>query len=152
MEDSAKKYEISFLSVQEAGGDEINRLLEGNGAIISVSSAVNRIKLAYPIEKEAFAYFGYVIFSADPENIKKIKEGIKFMKGILRTMVIVNPIVALRSEAPSEGAVQPEALIETEKGEVSSSASEEVSRPKKTRPVSDLSNEELEKKLEEILK
>ncbi len=152
MEGSTKKYEISFLSVGESGGDEISRLLESSGAIISVSSAANRIKLAYPIEKEVFAYFGYVIFSVDPENIKKIKEGIKFMKGILRTMIIVNPIVALRSEAPSEGVAQPEASAETEKGETSSSVSEEVSRPKKTRPVSDLSNEELEKKLEEILK
>ncbi len=142
MEIDQKKYEIGFLSDSETGNDDIKKILQDHGAEITEESPLSRIKLAYPIKKETFAYFGYVQFFAAPDAIIKIKDDLKFVKTILRSLIVAHPVSPTKEARESEIASR----------ELSAVPAESETRPKKPSKVAvELSNEELEKKLEEIL-
>ena len=62
MKEDAKIYEIGFLAKEENDREEIVKILTNYGAKIVDAGKMSRIKLAYPIKKENFAYFGYLFF------------------------------------------------------------------------------------------
>ncbi len=74
MDKEQKKYEISFLAKTDNDGKEIAELLKKHQALIIGEDNGLRIKLAYPIKKEEFAFFGCFQFSAATDIIKKVSD------------------------------------------------------------------------------
>lgn len=146
MSNDLKKYEISFLIREESDKDEIVKTVVSNNGSITNDGNVSKIKLAYPIKKEASLYFGHFIFSAAQEIVKKIENNLKINSKVLRFLILTPPIVKsleVRTRADRFAGIKTEQKMikKTEKPEV-----------RKAEVKTSLSNEELEKKLEEILK
>ncbi len=143
MDKDSKKYEIGFLAKEEGFKNKLVKLLGDFGAEIADNGSMSRIRLAYPIKKETSAFFGYVHFLSQSDAIKKIGESLKLNPEILRYMIIAAPVVQqsaqfvpgkIRRAVFTERPMAPRTEI------------------KKFKPQPILSNEALEKKLEEILK
>ncbi len=92
VEEGHKKYELSFISVNENGLSDVKQILSSFGASVYFESPVNVIRLAYPINKKNSASFGFVYFVGKPEMIIKINEALKFNTNILRSLVVTPPI------------------------------------------------------------
>ena len=134
-EKDKKEYEISFLVRQEEQSQEVVSVLNRHGAQISHEGQVSKIRLAYPIKKEANAYFGYLWFFAEPDAVVAIDNDLRLNKEVLRFIVLTSPVKKSSSERRD--------VRETPK-----------SAPQIPAPVlqeRELTNEDLEKKLEEIL-
>lgn len=131
-EDDKKEYELSFLSKTEEGPRQVLDIIKNQGGEISFESPVNKITLAYKIEKESAAFFGYIFFSALPRDIKPIDDSLKLKGDILRFLIITPPFAKNKPKAALAPRVRP-------------------SRPQAEKPAQPLSNEALEKKIEEIL-
>lgn len=139
IEKDIKKYEIGFLGKSDAAREEIVKLLADYKAEIFDNGNMLMIKLAYPIKKENSAYFGYLYFSAYPNIIKNIEDSLKLSQQVLRFMVIASPEIRQSFELKSK--MPPSEIKIIRKVE-----------PRKPKVQVALSNEALEKKLEEILK
>ncbi len=123
--------------------DEIIKLLENYKAEIVDNGNISMIKLAYPIKKEKSAFFGYLHFTAYPNIIKKFEDDLKLNQQILRFIIIASPV---------SGKIFIESRMQRNKAfssEIPAIKRVEVKKPKVQTA---LSNEALEKKLEEILK
>ena len=99
--------------------------------------------LAYQIKKENEAYFGYLHFLANTDKIKNISDDLKLNQKVLRFLIITPPITKMmRMATPRiiKKTFQPRAVERME-----------IKKPSPA-PTATLSNEALEKKLEEILK
>lgn len=129
MSEDAKTYEISYLVKDSAGEQEVLKVLNQNQAEILRQGVLSEIRLAYPIKKHQSAQFGFVQFAAMPENVVQIKSALSLSPQILRILVIS---ISKPTEAQKPLAKKPEPEI-------------------KEAPSNILSNEALEKKLEEIL-
>ncbi len=127
-----KKYEIAFL-LKEENNSIISPILKKRGFDILAENPLVKIRLAYPVKKESYAYFGCCHFEGEPGAIKELRADLKLNLEILRYLIITPPFVKefSRKFAP-----------EKEKSEKKVSLSSE----------SILTNEALEKKIEEILK
>lgn len=127
-----KKYEIAFLSKTEESSP-ILQSLTNRGLVILSENPLTKIRLAYPIKKENFAYFGYVHFEGDPAAIKNLRADLKLNPEVLRYLVITRPFgeKEVKKSEPAESAEPKEKLSLS--------------------PESVLTNEALEKKIEEIL-
>lgn len=149
MEKDSKKYEIGFLTTAEECKNEIINALKNHQAEIFNDGGVSQIKLAYPVKKETSAFFGYIQFSAAPDIIKNFKETLKLNSKILRFIIINSLVVGKVFSAKGGFSNQAEKQqIPLEKPEIKKV---EIKKPK-LYPQQVLSNEDLEKKLEEILK
>jgi len=146
MNEEKKYYEIGFLLKSEDKKAEIKKILEKNKAEITEEGAISGIKLEYPIKKENFAYFGYIHFSAEPESAKEIDKEVKQNPAILRHLVVIYPVEKInkmkreRRMATREGFAKKEPSIQAG-----------PAAPRRPKKIEALSNEDLEKKLEEIL-
>ncbi|TSC95980.1 MAG: 30S ribosomal protein S6 [Parcubacteria group bacterium Athens0714_26] len=124
-------YEIAFILMDPSESVAIINLLSQYKATIVHKAEPVDIRLSYPIKKHSAAYFGYIQFKVNAEDIIKIKESLKLNQSILRFLII-----NLLSKKE-----QPERRIE----------SKNSFRPEN--PVQTvLTNEALEERLEEILK
>ncbi len=134
-----KEYELSFLLRNEEGIAALQGMLTKFGCVPTSQSEIKRIVLAYPIKKETSALFGYVYFMATPEHMKEFTHELRLESHVLRFLLINKPIkrefVSASEGSPRRGA--PEV-----------SEKEGVSEEKPSHAVT---NEDLEKKLEEIL-
>lgn len=137
-----KKYEIGFLIRLEEDEGELARILKDCGFLIVDDGKISRIRLAYPIKKENFAFFGYLYFSGNPESVKELNKELKASPKILRYLVISQPVIMRKVENKTDS----EKICVQEV-----SAAPVISARKITPKTEVLSNEELEKKLEEIL-
>jgi len=140
MNEERKNYEIAFLVKSEEDQEGIRKILRNFQLPVIDGDRISKIKLAYPIKKENFAYSGYLHFSGSPQDIGNLTESLKNEPKILRFSVITQPIVKKDEHRVVE--------------RVSSRQTQEAAPqlPKKTPRTEVLSNEALEKKLEEILK
>lgn len=133
MDETQKEYEIAFLLRDEAVLRSVLDAMRGVGAEINFESPLNRVPLAYPVCKEAAAFFGWFIFSSAPENVKSINAVLKLNRDVLRFLIITPPLVKkTRRQIPAKPR-QTNTFTEERQG-------------------GHLSNEDLEKKIEEILK
>lgn len=136
--DDKKQYEIAFILKTE-DAYAVKQALNNRGFSVLNESPVNKLRLAYPIKKELQAYWGYFAFNADPAGIKELSDDLKLRPEILRFLIVSLPKKASRQKetqlSSKFSAVRPSEKVE--------------------KPVYDkhaiLSNEALEKKLEEIL-
>lgn len=135
MEDELKQYEISFLAKEESALPELLKFLKEEGAEITFEGSLRPLELSYPIRKETRAHFGFFHFRALPEKLKPIEEHLRTYAGVLRYLIVTPPF-ARTSESPMR--VRPKREAEEYRAPVS-------------RPPLPLSNEELEKKIDEIL-
>jgi len=148
-----KNYEVGFLIKSDSDKEGLIKILEDNQFSIINDGQISRIKLAYPVKKENFAYFGYLHFSGHPANIQNLSDRLRTESKILRFLIIP------QSTEESEGKISEEIYSTRAKHFSERQKAQEIpfrpstpQPPKKPARVEALSNEALEKKLEEILK
>ncbi len=141
-EKELKTYEIGFLTKEEDGVQEIANIINGHKATIINDGQIKKIQLSYPIEKQTAAYFGYLLFSLEPQSLAKLSDALKINSKILRFLIIIPTTV--KPLAPSAGPVKKDYPIKPVKPV--QQLQQKTSQPQT------LSNEALERKLEEILK
>ena len=132
-----KDYEISFLAREEAGAHEVLRTVSRLGGEVIFEGPLERIALAYKIEKEISAYFGYFHFRFSPDGMKSLRHELETSKSVLRFLIIHPPLTKTKPRLVPRVRQQP------------SSAPAPVEA--KRMPSLPLSNEALERKIEEIL-
>lgn len=143
--DTLKEYELSFIISSEDGLKAVEEIISLNEGSVVRRESPRKIFLAYPIKKHNEAYFGYFIISLNPEKITSLNHSLNLSDSVIR-FLIVSP-VASPAPAPAPAPAG------------SSSAAPAPSTPLRRRepvlptpPSSEtLTNEALEKKLEEIL-
>jgi ribosomal protein S6 len=143
-EKDKKEYELALILRTEDNLAPVLTLVgQHNGEGVSEPRA-KRLMLAYEIKKQTEAVFAYFTFKAFGDDIKNLETDLNSQGDVLRFMVIASPAPAehvstLSSSAsagPSERRARPSYSAPSE------------SKPAPSRP---LSNEALEKKIEEIL-
>ena len=133
-----KDYELSFLTVEPDAARAVLGELKKRNAEILLEGPVDLITLAYKIQKVASAYFGYLHFRLPPEEITPLREELESNPKILRFLIITPPFAKAKpkSAVRAHERTAPPPIVPTER----------------KAPPSPLSNEALEKKIEEILK
>lgn len=127
-EKEKRQYELSFLLKEEDVSLPRNILMR-HGTTVLNEGRVSKFRLSYPINKETQAYFSYFQFEAEPLAIEKISNDLKLeAANILRYLIVSSPAVKKGAEKPVYVSPSPEP------------------RHRET----ELTNEELEKKIEEI--
>ncbi len=129
-------YEISFI-LKEEDASSVRKIFSDHGGAIQAENEIRKIRLAYPIRKNEYGFLSSFRFEADPENLEKIQEALKLEKNLLRWMVA--RFKERKAGAREAGGVPQPAAIYRKQEET------------KRRPEPVLTNEELEKKIEEIL-
>lgn len=152
MPEETKNYEIGFLASSQEAAERVLSILSEKGAGIISRAQILRIALAYPIRSHESAHFGSIVFSANAGALPEIERTLRMSNEILRHMVISHHEakesgIAGRFRKQGDEIARPQ--------EPSSQAKE----PAKTRELKkreaetvELTNEALEKKLEEILR
>lgn len=137
-----KAYELSFLSKDEKGGSEVLELVKRLGGKIVLEGPFERISLAYPIKKEISAFFGFFHFRAAPDIVCVIDRDLRAHPSILRFLIVsfVYAKQKLREDMRPRPRTSMPVQLPVERIE---------RKPAEPLP---LSNEALEKKIEEILK
>ena len=135
-----KEYEIGVLVRKEEDLPEVRRAVEQHGGVMTADFRAKKIALAYPIEKESEAMFAFGLFSAEPANVKQLEQDLVTERAVLRSLIVI-PFKVTASVGTGSGKKW-----------------DRVSRPStptegaRTAPAQILSNEALEKKIEEMLK
>ncbi|MEK9194476.1 MAG: 30S ribosomal protein S6 [Patescibacteria group bacterium] len=132
-------YEIYFLLVGE-DTSKIKDILLRNGAKILNERPLEKSRLAYPIKKQVLAYAGSITFEIDPTVLEKLGVDLKLEAEIIRLIVTKLDLRKMPEE-------QKEPRVETFQRRRPS-----FSRERKKPENVSLTNEALEKKIEEILK
>lgn len=130
----SKFYEIAFLAKDSEGEKAIADLINQHKGNIFQKSPLKEVKLAYPINKQTSAYFGYIQFEILPDNIGKVSQSLKLNPSILRHLTVAMPVmkkIPERERRMAKEIIKP-SLIPSSR--------------------SVLTNKALEEKIEEILK
>ena len=165
-----RSYEIGFMARDEKGLAAVLDRVKAHGGEITLEGPVDEVALAYEIKKQKQARFGYLHASLDPSEIAVLNQELERAESILRFLIMTPPFIkpaprqmpdgrsahaggsaASSSPAPfsSVGGISRRA------GDARYSGSGDVATPTTGRqplPPAPLSNEALEKKIEEILK
>jgi ribosomal protein S6 len=147
MSEETRLYEIGFLVREEAARSDVFKALAARNATVDHEGKCTHITLATPIEREKSAYFCFVHFSALPEVIVEIDKELKLNSKVLRFLLISLPPADQREPSP----MRPSRRREDQPTKIEPRVTPEPLAKKKVAPVAELSNEELEKKLKEIL-
>lgn len=149
MNEETKNYELAFLLKSDQDYKEISKSINDAEVKISAEGQMTKIKLAYPIKKESFAYFGYLYLTSNTQNIKKLSEALRSNLKILRFLIFIKPLVK-----PAEAGKASRVRLSREPSEYIKMPEIAFRPAAPTTPSrsQNLSNEALEKKLEEILK
>ena len=151
MAEERKNYEIGFLVSSEDDAEQIADVLTGKGAEIASRAPVSRIPLAYPIHKQDSAHFGSIIFSAEGHSLSEVEKTLRMNKNVLRHMIITSHPVR-ESRITVRPAIQGDKIARGKERTLRSDGLARTKEVKKrTTETRELTNEALEKKLEEIL-
>lgn len=135
-ETNTKTYEIGFLGTRDEAAQIVMEAAKNAAGIVTFEGPVDRIQLAYPIQKERGAYFGYCHIECVPGRLREIRDALGANAAILRFLIVTPPPVRQR----------PRSVPRPRKP-----AREEYVVPHEPPAPGPLSNEALEKKIEEIL-
>jgi ribosomal protein S6 len=138
-----KQYELSFLLLAENGVEGVLKLLSQHGAEVRAEGHLRKINLAYPIKKATQAYFGFVDFAGEPAEVKLLERDLESNAAVLRSLIIKLPKARFAPSGDTRKPAMKPTMMPSRKPMIST----EAPKPK---PVP-LSNEALEKKIEEIL-
>lgn len=134
-QDQKNTYEITFHVLSEEAADDVRGALRKHGAAISLEKPMQKARLAYPIKKQTYSFLGIIAFEADPETIVPLERDLLLLKSLVRFLVSK---VFSRKEKPKKAK--------------KADAPQPPDAPKRFKPFGEsLSNEALEKKIEEIL-
>ena len=133
-----KNYEISFLSKTEEGLALVSKLLKQHQFEITLEGPVKKIALAYKIKKETQCFFGFFHVSGSPESLPALDHDLSINPEILRFIFITPPFAKTKEPAPA-------------KRQLSRPAPAKIEPEIKSSSPAPLSNEALERKIEEIL-
>jgi len=142
-----RKYEFAFILKTE-DVSVVTKLLANGGFAVLTENPLEKIQLAYPIKKEDYAFFGYCHFEGDPAVIKNLRTDLKLNPGVLRYLLITPPFIKKPAWRKSESAELPEETKFNLPADRQARLADRQSSPAE----SILTNEALEKKIEEILK
>jgi ribosomal protein S6 len=124
-------YELGYLLKSDLENKAVLDELSKVNAEIVKNSEPKATKLAYEIEKQSSAQFGYIHFKlSDPTLISELNDALNMQSDVLRFIIIKLPA----TKAPSKKKVEKEKI------------------EKSSKQFDDLSNEKLEEKLEEFVK
>ena len=141
-EDQEKKhYEISFLVKSDEEVPIVLRLVGQHGAEVQGEPKAGATNLAYEINKLSRAIFCFLTVRALPENIKLLEKDLAALPSILRFLVI---------KLPRESFGTRRGLSEYHRARKPPTA-RKSSTPPAPKQQEVLSNEAIEKKIEEIL-
>jgi len=144
--EAKKKYEIGVMLEAEESLEVIFGVLEAAGAVITEKNPTLKMRLAYPIKKQTAGYFTFAIFELEPAKLKELNSEFTGKKEIIRFLIITPPVVREERRSRSMGTGKPmPARSEPVKRQ------EAVMVPEPRKETEAISNELLEKKLEEIL-
>ncbi len=136
-----KDYEIGFLAKDDKGAEGVLATLKKLGAEILLEGPVEKIALAYKVKHETTAWFGYIHFRVLPETAAEVRKELSANPLVLRFLIVTPPFEKPKprwdggKSRGTKAAVQPTAPEHA-----------------KTSSGLPLSNEALEKQIEEILK
>lgn len=142
-----RKYELALVLKTE-NTSAVSQLLLNGGFVILTENPLEKVQLAYPIKKESYAYFGYFHFEGKPAAIKNLRTDLKLNPEVLRYLIITPPFVKKPAWRKSEPAKLPEETKFNPPTDRQAYFADRQSPPAE----SVLTNEALEKKIEEILK
>ncbi len=131
----SKLYEVGFLIKAEEAAQSVLGLLKQHGAEIASEGALKKLTLAYPIKKTVAGFFGYIQFRLSPDSINALQHDMRMNPSVLRCIFVMATVLRpddSRSGAPRMRRPRP-------------AMSEQPKKPET------LSNEAIEKKIEEIL-
>jgi ribosomal protein S6 len=131
-----KDYELAFLVKEEEDSREVLKLISQHKMGIRSDGPIKKIDLAYPIKHHRQAFFGYFRIFGEPAGAKLLEQDLRSNKVIIRFLLI-----ALSS--------QKAVVEEMAKRSTPKMAAKRFIGAKEKQPV--LSNEALEKKIEEML-
>ncbi len=93
--ENKKEYELAYLLTPEISEDkiesevsELKDFIAKNGGDIIQANLPEKRRLAYPVKKQNFAFFGVVYFNSDTESLDKIKKALIFYKKVLRYLLL----------------------------------------------------------------
>ncbi len=140
-EKATKEYEIGVLVRKEDDLAHVRRFIEQHQGTIVADFQAKKIALAYPIEREEEAFFAFARFSTGPADVKQLEHDLRTENTVLRSLITI-PFKMSRREAVGLSKKRNQAPAR------SASSASQPSAPF----VPTLSNEALEKKIEEMLK
>ena len=136
-EEIKKSYEIAYLIPTEEANKDLVSVVTKHGAEVRMEGGLKQLRLAYQINKVDQAYFGYLQFRAVPEQTKQLEQALRSTSYVLRSLITTLPVPSTKNEGTgAPRAPRPMVRPPIEKKPVVAPA---------------LSNEALEKKIEEIL-
>ena len=140
-----QSYEITFV-MEEENNFEVRKIIERHEGVIRNEKAPQKFRLAYPIKKQNFGFAGILKFETLPEKIKNIMSDLKLTKSILRYI-----IEKIDTRVPEPKKVKVEEASPVVARVSSERAGGGVSTRSDVKKSSVLTNEDIEKKIEEIL-
>lgn len=144
-EDTSRDFEFGYMLRAEEDNEAIKEIIIRNGGVLVRMEHVRRVSLAYPIKKQEVGFFGVCIAHCNPAVIRQIEKEAQLDVRVLRLLVLAEQITqrlgAERGQVET-GEQKQEAPIKREVHDatVAQKTKEQVA-----------TNEELEKKLEEML-
>ncbi len=143
MED-LKEYELSFIVPLEDDIKAVAKIVVDHHGSVIRHGVPRKVLLSYPICKHREACFGFFIISLNPETVSSLNHDLNLSGSILRFIIVspvVSPIPAPVSSASSPAVTMPPLPPRRR----------EFAAPPSPPSSGSLTNEALEKKLEEIL-
>lgn len=134
-EKNTNKYELAFWLKDESDASKIKSIMDDLGLQPFLTSELRHLQFAYPINKLTAGYFGFIHFEGLPENVSALNHALKVENACLRYIISKNPIKKME--------------VREMRRPIPEKKAEKPAEPKSSEVVT---NEELEKKLEEILK
>lgn len=142
-EKDKKEYELALLLKSEDDAAGVVTLVSAHGGENISEPRAKRLQLAYEIKGHTEAAFTYFTFKMFGDDMKALEHDLNTRTDVLRFMVIASPAPSERTAAspmPPREERRPRAAVYA--------PAVEAPKPPAPRP---LSNEALEKKIEEIL-
>ncbi len=148
-EKDKKEYELALLLKSEDNLAGVLTLVGTHNAEGVTEARAKRLQLAYEIKKHTEAVFVYFTFKMFGDDMKALEHDLNTHADVLRFMVIASPAPAERNATSAMPPREERRPRSSTPYSTPAAAPSEAPRPAASKP---LSNEALEKKIEEILK
>jgi ribosomal protein S6 len=141
-----KQYELAVLVKNEEDLAGIAAFLGQHQATVTGEPKIKKIALAYPVKKVKEAFFASYLFTALPDNAKAMEQDFAVRHEVLRAMII-NAVTPNERRAPM-GDI---AALRRRAKPMTRTTAPATTAPKQAAPAGAVTNEALEKRIEEIL-
>lgn len=146
-EKEKKLYELALLLKREEDLAPMLALISQRGGEIVTEPRAKKLALAYKIKGNTEGVFISFTFRMLPDDAKGLEEDLNPRQDVIRFMVLVSPPPSAEQPAFSSAA----SAMKPRRGRPSTAFAPAPEAKPAARPSSPLSNEALEKKIEEIL-